>query len=183
MSKWAELVKYLNTTNANPESVLKLIKNTWKPKGSGKTYRIDDYNTLRRAWKYHVVYSIHTSKEKQFDQKIWKFILSPSYKVAYASMHLGEKTKTEDQHFNACKKLYYTSKDIRDKLDKRNGEPSPTEIAEILLPLWKKPDGKIDSNQFIKDNEALLYSAFLEKGKKKNQQLNKKIFNKKKIDT
>jgi hypothetical protein len=165
MSKWAELVKYLNTTNANPESVLKLIKNTWKPKGSGKTYRIDDYNTLRRAWKYHVVYSIHTSKEKQFDQKIWKFILSPSYKVAYASMHVGEKTKTEDQHFNACKKLYYTSKDIRDSLDKRKGEPSPTEIAEI------------------QDNEALLYSAFLEKGKKKNQQLNKKIFNKKKIDT
>lgn len=80
-------------------------------------------------------------------------------------------------------KLYYTSKDIRDSLDKRKGEPSPTEIAEILLPLWKKPDGKIDSNQFIKDNEALLYSAFLEKGKKKNQQLNKKIFNKKKIDT
>ena len=63
------------------------------------------------------------------------------------------------------------------------GNIFPTEIAEILLPLWKKPDGKIDTNQFIKDNETLLYAAFLEKGKKKNQQLNKKIFNKKKLDT
>ena len=47
-------------------------------------------------------------------------------------------------------KNYYTSKDIRDKLDKTNGEPSPTEIAEILMPLWNKPDGKIDSKSIHK---------------------------------
>ena len=174
MSKWAELIKYLNTTTANPDSVLKLIKNTWKPKNGKKTYRIDDYNTLRRAWKYHVVYSIHRSTEKTLDQKIWKFILSPSYKPAYASMHIGGKTKTEDQHYNACKKLYTTSRDIRDSLDKTNGEPSPTEIAEILMPLWKKPDGTIDQNQFIKDNEVLLFASHMEKQNKKKKKKKKK---------
>ena len=37
MSKWDRLVKYLNTTNAKPESVEALIKNTWKPRGAKKT--------------------------------------------------------------------------------------------------------------------------------------------------
>jgi len=83
----------------------------------------------------------------------------------------------KDQHFNVCKKLYYTSKDIRDSLYKRKSEPSPAEIAEILMPLWKKPGGTIVSNQFIKDNEGLLFATHLEKGKKKHTKLIKKIYN------
>ena len=34
--KWAGLINYLNSTDAKPESVLNLVKNTWKPRGKSK---------------------------------------------------------------------------------------------------------------------------------------------------
>ena len=43
--KWEYLIRYLETTNAKPESVLNLVKNTWKPKGKSKVKtlnRVDD---------------------------------------------------------------------------------------------------------------------------------------------
>ena len=36
-SKWNSLIKYLNTTNAKPESVLNLVKQSFGSKGKSKT--------------------------------------------------------------------------------------------------------------------------------------------------
>ena len=38
-NKWNSLIKYLNTTNAKPESVLNLVKQSFKPKGKKITKR------------------------------------------------------------------------------------------------------------------------------------------------
>ena len=43
--KWATLIKYLDSTNAKPESVLNLIQNTWKPKGKTKVKSDRDWET------------------------------------------------------------------------------------------------------------------------------------------
>ena len=56
--KWSSLIEYLKTTNAKPESVLNLIKNTWKPKGKTKI-KTDDFNIVRRAWTLMVVHGIY----------------------------------------------------------------------------------------------------------------------------
>ena len=47
--KWAQLIKYLDTTDAKPEKVLNLVKQSFKPKGK-KITKDDDFNQVRRAW-------------------------------------------------------------------------------------------------------------------------------------
>ena len=59
--KWAKVINYLNTTDAKAESVLNLIKNTWKPKGK-KIVKTDDFNRLRRAWTLMTVAGIYNKQ-------------------------------------------------------------------------------------------------------------------------
>ena len=65
------------------------------------------------------ILSIH--QRKTLDQKIWRFILSPSYKPAYASMHIGGKLKQKISTTTLVKN-YILLQEIRDSLDKNNGE-------------------------------------------------------------
>ena len=56
--KWAKLIKYLDTTNAKPESVLNLVKQSFGAKVK-KITKTDDFNQLRRAWALFVVHGIY----------------------------------------------------------------------------------------------------------------------------
>jgi len=165
MAKWEELIKYLNTTTAKPAAVLKLIKNTWKPKGS-KSVRIDDYNTLRRAWKYHVVNSIYNADGTNLKAKIWNVVGAKSYQHQFNAFNLKAKSKTAEQHFNACKKLWTTSKNIRAELKKNGGHLDPLTIAEVLVPMYKDNEGKIDTDKFLDENKWLVKPLAAKKKKK-----------------
>ena len=75
-NKWDSLIKYLNTTNAKPESVLNLVKQSFGSKGKSKT---DDFNLLRRAWAIYVCVGIYnkfgTPEKKKTSTKITNAIL------------------------------------------------------------------------------------------------------------
>jgi hypothetical protein len=165
MAKWEELIKYLKTTDAKPAAVLKLIKNTWKPKGS-KSVRIDDYNTLRRAWKYHVVNCIYNDDGTNLTAKIWNVVSGKLYEHQYKAFNLKAKTKTPEQHFNACKKLWTTSKSIRAELKKNGGHLDPLTIAEVLVPMYKDNEEKISTDKFLDENKWLVKPLAAKKKKK-----------------
>ena len=92
--KWAQLIKYLDTTDAKPEKVLNLVKQSFKPKGK-KITKDDDFNQVRRAWAMYVVLGIYNKfgtptkdKRKQnITNTILYFVESQAYKTNYNLMH------------------------------------------------------------------------------------------------
>ena len=62
MSKWAELIAYLNSVNAKPDAVVKMAKAAY-----GKKSRV---SPTRTAWKFNVIMSIMNRTEKSTDAKI-----------------------------------------------------------------------------------------------------------------
>ena len=114
MSKWAELIAYLNSVNAVPDAVVKMVKAAY-----GKKSRV---SPIRTAWKFNVIMSIMNRKEKSTDAKIYALTArdNKSYKKAYDIFHANSgmyySDKTETQHYNACKKLWNTNKPLRTKI-------------------------------------------------------------------
>jgi hypothetical protein len=79
--------------------------------------------------------------EKSTDAKIYALTAreNKSYKLAYNIFHSGKYSdKTEQQHYNACKKLWNTNKPIRTKLSKLSKlqrmklQRNPVALAEFL---------------------------------------------------
>lgn len=133
MSKWGELIKYLNSVDAKPAAVLKMVKAAYGKKGRVSPTRI--------AWKLNVIVSIMNRTDKSTDAKIYGLVDSKnkSYKLAYNLFHSGKYSdKTEQQHYNACKKLWNTNKPIRTKLSKLSKlqrmklQRNPVALAEFL---------------------------------------------------
>ena len=87
-------IKYLDTTDAKPEKVLNLVKQSFKPKGK-KITKDDDFNQVRRAWAMYVVLGIYNKfgtptkdKRKQnITNTILYFVESQAYKTNYNLMH------------------------------------------------------------------------------------------------
>ena len=133
MSKWGELIKYLNSVDAKPAAVLKMVKAAYGKKGRVSPTRI--------AWKFNVIASIMSRTEKSTDAKIYALTAreNKSYKLTYNTFHSGKYSdKTEIQHYNACKKLWNTNKPIRNKLSKLSKlqrmklQRNPVALAEFL---------------------------------------------------
>ena len=133
MSKWGELIKYLNSVDAKPAAVLKMVKAAYGKKGRVSPTRI--------AWKFNVIASIMSRTEKSTDAKIYALTAreNKSYKLTYNTFHSGKYSdKTEQQHYNACKKLWNTNKPIRTKLSKLSKlqrmklQRNPVALAEFL---------------------------------------------------
>ena len=133
MSKWGELIKYLNSVDAKPAAVLKMVKAAYGKKGRVSPTRI--------AWKFNVIASIMSRTEKSTDAKIYALTAreNKSYKLTYNTFHSGKYSdKTQIQHYNACKKLWNTNKPIRTKLSKLSKlqrmklQRNPVALAEFL---------------------------------------------------
>lgn len=149
-NKWAKLIKYLDTTNAKPESVLNLVKQSFKPKGV-KTTKDDDFNQVRRAWTLWVVLGIYNKfgvpkkelKTVNITNQILYFVEGKSYQMNYDLMHPVKtynkklkkyewdtakaslyKTKTISQHAKNCRKLWDSAKgkEIRKHLERLKGK-------------------------------------------------------------
>jgi|TARA_A200000159_G_scaffold164817_1_gene196518 hypothetical protein len=157
--KWEYLIRYLETTNAKPESVLNLVKNTWKPKGKSKV-KTDDFNIVRRAWTLMVVHGIYnkhgTPKNKiktvSITNQILYFVESQGFKINYNLFHpIKDKNKTEwienndnpyskktiSQHAKNCRKLWDSAKgkEIRKGLKNSKGK-IPITFKGELNPLF-----------------------------------------------
>tara|TARA_R100001126_G_C4736861_1_gene106535 strand:- start:103 stop:507 length:405 start_codon:yes stop_codon:yes gene_type:complete len=133
MSKWGELNKYLNSVEAKPEAVLKMVKAAYGKKGRVSPTRV--------AWKLNVIVSIMNQKDKSTDSKIRSLVMKKNkvYRFAYNAFHTDKYSdKTEQQHFNACKKVWNTNKPIRTKLSKLSKlqrmklQRSPAALADFL---------------------------------------------------
>ena len=59
MSKWGELIKYLNSVDAKPAAVLKMVKAAYGKKGRVSPTRV--------AWKLNVIVSIMNRTDKSTD--------------------------------------------------------------------------------------------------------------------
>jgi hypothetical protein len=157
--KWAELVKYLNTTDAKPEKVLNLVKQSFKTKGI-KTVKTDDFNIIRRAWTLLTVAGIYkkqgTPKNKlktvTITNQILYYVESEAYKINYAMFHPVKtknkklkitewNTSTEDlyskksltQHAKNCRKLWDSpkGKELRKHLPRTKGQIPITYKGEL----------------------------------------------------
>ena len=133
MSKWGELIKYLNSVDAKPAAVLKMVKAAYGKKGRVSPTRV--------AWKFNVIASIMSRTEKSTDAKIYALTAreNKSYKLTYNTFHSGKYSdKTQIQHYNACKKLWNTNKPIRNKLSKLSKlqrmklQRNPVALADFL---------------------------------------------------
>ena len=119
--KWAQLIKYLDTTDAKPEKVLNLVKQSFKPKGK-KITKDDDFNQVRRAWAMYVVLGIYNKfgtptkdKRKQnITNTILYFVESQAYKTNYNLMHpvktYNEKLKKYE--WNTAEENLYKKKTV-----------------------------------------------------------------------
>ena len=111
MNKWGELIEYLETKEAQPESVMNMVKAIFE-KSRVAPERI--------AWKVNVVLALLNRTEKTQDGKIWGLVNSKnkSYVAAYNTFHDKDKyeDKTETQHFNACKKIWQSNKLLRTRI-------------------------------------------------------------------
>lgn len=133
MSKWGELIKYLNSVDAKPAAVLKMVKAAYGKKGRVSPTRV--------AWKFNVIASIMSRTEKSTDAKIYALTAreNKSYKLTYNTFHSGKYSdKTEIQHYNACKKLWNTNKPLRTKISKLSKlqrmklQRNPVALADFL---------------------------------------------------
>ena len=117
MNKWGELIKYLNSKKAKPEAVLNMVKAVYDRKST--------VAPERTAWKVNVVIALLNRTEKTQDGKIWGLVNSKnkSYVAAYNTFHKDKyEDKDEEQHYNACKKLWQSNKQLRNKLKKLTPE-------------------------------------------------------------
>ena len=134
MNKWGELIKYLNSKKAKPEAVMNMVKAVYDRKST--------VAPERTAWKVNVVIALLNRTEKTQDGKIWGLVNSKNkiYVAAYNTFH-DEKyeDKTETQHFNACKKIWQSNKQLRNKINKL----TPKQKLQVL----RNPIGLVD---FIK---------------------------------
>ena len=131
--KWAQLIKYLDTTDAKPEKVLNLVKQSFKPKGK-KITKDDDFNQVRRAWAMYVVLGIYNKfgtptkdKRKQnITNTILYFVESQAYKTNYNLMHPVKtyNKKTVSQHSKNCRKLWDSpkGKEFRKHFERTKGK-------------------------------------------------------------
>ena len=143
--KWAQLIKYLDTTDAKPEKVLNLVKQSFKPKGK-KITKDDDFNQVRRAWTMYVVVGIYNkfgtpkklSKEeikkgvkKNITNIISWFVESRAYKMNYNLMHpvktYNEKLKKYE--WNTAEENLYKKKTV-------------SQHSKNCRKLWDSPKGK-----------------------------------------
>jgi hypothetical protein len=133
MSKWGELIKYLNSVNAKPAAVLKMVKAAY-----GKKARV---SPTRTAWKFNVIVSIMHRTDKSTDAKIYGLVSKKNkiYRFAYNALHTNKYSdKTEQQHYNACKKIWNTNKPLRTKISKLSKlqrmrlQRNPAALAEFL---------------------------------------------------
>ncbi len=126
MSKWGELIKYLNSVDAKPAAVLKMVKAAYGKKGRVSPTRV--------AWKLNVIVSIMNRTDKSTDAKIYGLVDSKnkSYKLAYNIFH------TSKYSDNACKKVWNDNKALRNKLSKLSKlqrmklQRNPAALAEFL---------------------------------------------------
>ena len=134
--KWAKVINYLNTTDAKAESVLNLIKNTWKPKGK-KIVKTDDFNRLRRAWTLMTVAGIYnkqgTPKNKlktvTITNQILYYVESPGY-INYNLCHpVKSKNKKGVLEWNENREDVFKKKSI-------------SQHAKNCRKLWDSPKGK-----------------------------------------
>ena len=132
MSKWGELIKYLNSVDAKPSAVLKMYKAAYGKKGRVSPTRV--------AWKLNVIVSIMNQKDKSIDGRIYRLVSKNKvYRLAYNALHTNKYSdKTEQQHYNACKKVWNDNKDLRNKISKLSKlqrmklQRSPAALAEFL---------------------------------------------------
>jgi hypothetical protein len=132
MSKWGELIKYLNSVDAKPSAVLKMCKAAYGKKGR--------VSPTRTAWKLNVIVSIMNQKDKSIDGKIYRLVSKNKvYRLAYNALHTNKYSdKTEQQHYNACKKVWNDNKGLRNKISKLSKlqrmklQRSPAALAEFL---------------------------------------------------
>ena len=111
MNKWGELIKYLNSKKAKPEAVMNMVRAVYDRKAT--------VAPERTAWKFNVIVGIIHRPEKAIDGKIYGLINSKnkSYVVAYNTFHKDKyEDKDEEQHYNACKKIWQSNKSLRDKI-------------------------------------------------------------------
>ena len=157
--KWTGLINYLNSTDAKPESVLNLVKNTWKPRGKSKV-KTDDFNIVRRAWTLmvvHGIYNKHGTPKKELKKvtitnQILYFVESTGYKINYNLFHpVKNKNKTEWvennnnpyskltllQHTKNCRKLWDSvkGKEVRKSFKNTKGK-IPITLKGELNPLF-----------------------------------------------
>ena len=153
MGKWDGLIKYLATTNAKPESVEALIKNTWKPKGKKtKVEKTGDFAIIKRAWVYTVCHAIYNMTDiKQIDKRINTWVTSESYKINYNIFHpvkirnattkklewaedrkAFQKEKSDFKHYNAVKTIWNRNKKIRQMLKENNGLLDQTLLQDLM---------------------------------------------------
>jgi hypothetical protein len=148
MSKWDRLIEYLKTTSAKPDAVLASVKAMWPVKGKKEIKYTDSY-IIRKTWAYVVCHKIYNSKGK-IDLRIRDWILSEGYKINFNSYHLikkrnpktkkteyygdekGFSNKTNEQHYNAVKKVWNTNKKIRAELDKTEGAMPGASMAVLM---------------------------------------------------
>lgn len=173
MSKWDRLIKYLNTTNADPDKVLNSVKTIFKPKQSKQQPVQNSYLSIRRAWKYHVVKTIWDYKKTigKLDAAITTMIEQQSYSISYNAFHLNKnfKDKSKANHYNAAKKMWTESKELRKKLDENKGQIDPLELAAILVQMYKQKDGSYDVDSFLDDNPNLTKAIGKAAAKKKKK--------------
>ena len=135
MNKWGELIKYLNSKKAKPEAVMNMVKAVYDRKST--------VAPERTAWKVNVVIALLNRTEKTQDGKIWGLVNSKnkSYVAAYNTFHHKDKyeDKDEEQHYNACKKIWQSNKQLRNKINKL----TPKQKLQVL----RNPIGLVD---FIK---------------------------------
>ena len=134
MNKWGELIKYLNSKKAKPEAVMNMVKAVYDRKST--------VAPERTAWKFNVIVGIMHRPEKGTDGKIYGLINSKnkSYVVAYNTFHKGRyEDKDEEQHYNACKKIWQSNKQLRNKINKL----TPKQKLQVL----RNPIGLVE---FIK---------------------------------
>ena len=133
MSKWGELIKYLNSVDAKPAAVLKMVKAAYGKKGRVSPTRV--------AWKLNVIVSIMNRTDKSTDAKIYGLVDKKNkiYRFAYNSFHTNKYSdKTEQQHYNACKKVWNDNKALRNKLSKLSKlqrmklQRNPVALADFL---------------------------------------------------
>jgi hypothetical protein len=142
MSKWDRLIEYLNTTDAKPEKVLSSVKVIFKPPGQSKIDYTDTY-IARKAYAALVCHAIYNAMKDNpkdtLDATIRGLIVSDGFKINYQMTHLIKKRnpktkqmeyygddksfskKTNNQHYNAVKKLWTTNKEMRKALEKSTG--------------------------------------------------------------
>ena len=144
--KWDKVIEYLKSTNADPESVLKLIKNTWAVKGK-KIVKTDDFNVVRRAWTLFVIHGIYNKhgvpkkelKKITMTNQILYFIECEGYRINYNLFH---------PIFVFNKKLKKKEKNTSDENLYANKTHSVH--AKNCRKLWDSPKGKELRKHFVR---------------------------------